>query len=57
MAYWFNPRTGKSIKIGKVTNRNSEEFIPTTRGRGNDWVLVIDDIGKKFPVPGRVLRK
>ncbi len=57
IAYWFNPRTGKSSKIGKFTNQNSHEFIPTMRGRGNDWVLVIDEIDKKFPVPGRILKK
>ncbi|MBN2089066.1 glycoside hydrolase family 140 protein [candidate division KSB1 bacterium] len=57
IAYWFNPRTGKSSKIGRFTNQNSHEFIPMMNGRGNDWVLVIDEIEKKFPVPGRILKK
>jgi hypothetical protein len=27
-------------------------FTPSSNGRGNDWVLVVDDEARKFPVPG-----
>jgi hypothetical protein len=28
------------------------EFTPPTLGYEEDWVLVIDDVDKNFPVPG-----
>lgn len=43
VAWWYNPRNGKSKKIGKIKNENSNQFVPPTSGRGNDWLLVLDD--------------
>jgi hypothetical protein len=47
-AYWFNPRDGKFLKIGDYENSHSGEFTPHSMGRGSDWVLVIQERGKKF---------
>ncbi|KAF3891090.1 DUF4038 domain-containing protein [Tolypothrix bouteillei VB521301] len=43
-AYWFNPRTGRSRVIGKFSNKSTQRFQPSTSGRGNDWVLVLDSV-------------
>lgn len=51
-AYWYNPRNGKSTKIGIFPNSGIREFNPPTNGRGNDWVLVLDNAAGKFSLPG-----
>jgi hypothetical protein len=50
--WWFNPRTGKASLEGMVTKNPKMEFTPPTLGYEEDWVLVIDDGDKNFPVPG-----
>lgn len=40
---WFCPRTGEWERIGEYTGREPREFMPPSSGRGNDWVLVLDD--------------
>jgi hypothetical protein len=49
--WWFNPRDGKTISIGDFDNTGNREFIPTSVGRGSDWVLIIDDAAKNYPNP------
>jgi hypothetical protein len=52
-AWWYNPRNGESSKIGEFDNSGSVEFDPPGEtGRGNDWVLVLDDSAKKYKPPG-----
>lgn len=41
-AWWFNPRTGESLQIGKIKKQNSIKFEPPSLGVGNDWVLVVE---------------
>jgi hypothetical protein len=41
---WYNPRTGEMSIIGVTLNKEVNTFAPFTRGKGNDWVLVIDII-------------
>lgn len=51
--WWFDPRTGEATSVGNFPNRGTQEFDPPGEaGRGNDWVLVLDDAAKKFPSPG-----
>jgi hypothetical protein len=50
-AYWYNPRNGKTTEIGKFSNSNPKKFIPPSGGYGQDWVLVIDDAAKNYPMP------
>jgi hypothetical protein len=65
-AYWYDPRQGTSTLIGEFPktepgDRESDarwgditrEFTPPSSGRGNDWVLVLDDASKNYPPPGR----
>jgi len=57
-AYWFDPRTGATQKIGMMKNFGTARFQPPgTRQNGNDWVLVLDDASKQFPEPGKAYRQ
>ena len=53
-AYWYNPRTGKSQFIGEFDNKGTIDFTCPTSGRGNDWILVLDDASSNFQEPGKV---
>lgn len=48
VAWWYNPRSGEAIRIGKIKSANSRLFTPPTSGRGNDWMLVLDDRKSKL---------
>ena len=45
VAYWLNPRDGKTQKIGDFVNSGKQTFKPYAAGPGTDWVLVLDDAG------------
>jgi hypothetical protein len=51
-AYWYDPRRGTSAPIGRFANDGVQPFTPPTSGRGNDWVLVLDDAARNFGPPG-----
>ena len=51
-AWWFNPRNGSVAEIGTFENAGTQEFVPQFTGFGSDWVLVLDDADRDFPVPG-----
>jgi len=53
-AWWFNPRDGKASAIGSFPNTGEREFTPPDAGEMLDWVLVLDDVAKKYPAPGRI---
>ena len=57
MAWWYNPRDGKASVIGVFDNKGHREFNPPTPGEQLDWVLVLDDTSKKYPEPGKLMRK
>jgi len=50
--WWFNPRNGEVTALGTVPNTLKATFEPPTRGKDEDWVLVLDDAGKSYPAPG-----
>lgn len=52
-AWWFNPRNGKATLIGVFAKTATREFMPPDAGENLDWVLVLDDANKNFPVPGK----
>ncbi len=54
-AWWFDPRHGTAHEIGTFDKKGTREFKPPVHGKGNDWVLVLDDAGKGFSEPGSVL--
>jgi hypothetical protein len=53
--WWFDPRTGKTIRSGLLTvesdTRVSVKLVPPSRGPGFDWVLVMDEADKVFDIP------
>jgi hypothetical protein len=55
-AYWYDPRLGTAATIGEFRKTESREFTPPSSGRGNDWVLVLDDASRNFPAPGTTSR-
>ena len=53
--WWFDPRTGECVSIGVFDKEKSKVFNPPGADvRGNDWVLVLDDVEKNFGPPGHV---
>jgi hypothetical protein len=52
-ASWFDPRYGVAYDIHTGDNRGIQTFVPPTYGRGQDWVLVLDDASQSFPLPGK----
>ena len=48
-ATWFDPRTGRSTPAGTVGNKGNHTFTPPSQGRGNDWVLILDDASRNYP--------
>ncbi len=52
VCWWFDPRTGESELIGTFKMKDKMTFIAPGKGRGNDWVLVLDDRSAKFGKPG-----
>ncbi|NMO16352.1 DUF4038 domain-containing protein [Pyxidicoccus fallax] len=51
-ATWYNPRTGATQVLGTFPNTGSRQFTPASSGTGNDWVLILDDATKNYPLPG-----
>jgi hypothetical protein len=50
-AYWYDPKNGESKSAGSFSNKGRQTFTPPSTGYGNDWVLVLDDVSKKFKDP------
>jgi hypothetical protein len=51
--WWYNPRTGVAKSIGIFDNKDKKLFKSPTPGEDLDWVLVLDDLAKDYPAPGR----
>ena len=51
-AFWFDPRVGTAVPMGEFPTRGTQTFEPFSRGRGQDWVLVLDDASRAFSKPG-----
>jgi hypothetical protein len=50
-AWWYDPRTGAATNAGDLAREGKRVFTPPSSGRGNDWVLVVDDVAKKYAMP------
>lgn len=50
-ANWYDPRTGAVTAIGTFARDPMREFVPPETGQ--DWVLVLDDAGRNYGVPGK----
>ncbi len=51
-AWWFNPRTGAATDAGRFPREGTLAFTPPDVGETVDWVLVLDDVARRFPPPG-----
>jgi hypothetical protein len=51
-AFWYDPRKGESKLIDTFSGTGTQKFTPPSGGRGNDWILVLDDASKNFKNPG-----
>jgi hypothetical protein len=52
-AWWFSPRDGRAEPGGIYETDGIERFAPPAGGRGDDWVLVLDDAEAGYPAPGQ----
>ncbi|GAB1454383.1 glycoside hydrolase family 140 protein [Draconibacterium sp.] len=50
--WWYNCQTGEAVYSGEVETNLEQKFKPKTEGRGNDWVLVLDNAKMGFTAPG-----
>jgi hypothetical protein len=48
---WYNPRTGTSVAGGEVAGGREQSLQPPFDPEGRDWVLVLDDTAKGYPLP------
>lgn len=51
-AIWYDPRYGISFPIHAGNTFAIQTYTPPTNGRGNDWILILEDAGKNYPLPG-----
>jgi len=54
--YWYNPRDGSVTQLGTFAKSGSQSFTPPSRGYGNDWVLVLDDVDSGYNGPTEIPR-
>lgn len=51
-AWWFDPRYGHAHQIYRADASAFQAFTPPSTGRGQDWVLVLDQGEGALPAPG-----
>ncbi len=51
-AWWYDPRDGRTLRIGEFDNQGEASF--TSPAGGPDWVLVLDERNRHYAPPGRV---
>ena len=49
-SWWLDPRTGM-VSQGHSPRQGVREFRPPSQGKGQDWVLVLDDASRAYPAP------
>ncbi len=49
---WYNTRYGTSHHVHTTGTKGFQTFTPPSSGRGNDWVLILEDASAGFPLPG-----
>ena len=54
-SWWYDPRTGNAFEGPKIHTSSSVAIEPPTAGKGQDWVLVIDDRTQNYGIPGVII--
>lgn len=49
---WYDPRYGISYPIHTGNTAAYQTYTPPTSGRGNDWILILEDAEANYPLPG-----
>jgi len=49
--FWYDPRYGVSYEIDQPERWGIQTYTPPTSGRGQDWVLLIEDAAAGFGLP------
>jgi hypothetical protein len=49
---WYDPRYGIAHHVHGSDNWGMQTYTPPTSGRGNDWILILEDAYAGFPLPG-----
>ena len=53
VAHWYNPKNGEVKEAGKSAKQSQVEYTPPSSGYGHDWVLILDDASRNYPIPGK----
>lgn len=48
---WWDPRYGVAHHVHTSDNQALQTYVPPTSGRGQDWLLILEDEAAKFPLP------
>jgi len=48
---WFDPRYGSSYDFHTTTAEGYQTYVPPTSGRGQDWILILEDEDARFSAP------
>lgn len=51
--WWYNPRTGEVVEMDAIEATGIKEFSSPSEGRGNDWILILDNASRNFSRPGK----
>jgi Protein of unknown function (DUF4038)/Putative collagen-binding domain of a collagenase len=49
---WYDPRYGVSYEFHQTDRWGIQTYTPPTSGRGNDWLLLLEDAKAGYPLPG-----
>jgi hypothetical protein len=49
---WFDPRYNVSYHIHTGDTQGMQTYTPPTSGRGQDWILIIENAKLELPMPG-----
>jgi len=51
---WYDPRYGVAHHMHTTTSKGIQTYAPPTKGRGQDWILIIEDESRQYPLPSSV---
>ncbi|MEL6253258.1 MAG: glycoside hydrolase family 140 protein [Bacteroidota bacterium] len=54
-SWWYDTRTGISFEGPAISEERRFSVKPPSTGKGQDWVLVIDEKARNYPPPGKAL--
>jgi len=49
---WYDPRYGVSYLFHQTDRWGIQTYTPPTSGRGNDWILLLEDAAAGYSLPG-----